>query len=103
MIVSIERVGDGVVGLRVAGEIDMATVEDLIAAMTAAINMCTAGTLIVDLANVTFCDSSGIAAFDNAFFLAGWRGVRFRLVNPQPAVRRVLEITGVLDRLTQAS
>jgi anti-anti-sigma factor len=52
------------------------------------------------MADVTFCDSSGIAAFDRNYFLASQTGVAFRLINVRPIVSRVLEITGMLDALT---
>ncbi|MGK5680203.1 STAS domain-containing protein [Actinoplanes sp. URMC 104] len=93
---------NGVTRIQAAGEIDMATVVRLATAMTDAIF--TAGTVsvIVDMADVTFCDSSGIAAFDRSYFLAAERGISFRLIRVRPEVCRVLEITGMLHTLTQS-
>jgi len=101
MIVTTEPAVDGTRRLLVAGEIDMETVDDLATAMTDAITAGGTGTVIVDFTAVTFCDSSGLAALDSAYYLAGRHGVTFRLANPQPAVERVLQITAMLKRLTQ--
>jgi anti-sigma B factor antagonist len=100
MIITTQQTADGITRLHVAGEIDMATVAELVTAMTAAIITDATAAVLVDFTEVTFCDSSGIAALDHAYFEAGQRAVTFRLANPQPAVRRVLKITGLLDRLT---
>jgi anti-sigma B factor antagonist len=101
MIVSAAGTNNGVVRLSVAGEVDMATVGDLERAMTDAITADGTAQVTVDIAEVTFCDSSGLAAFDRSYFLAGQRGVLFRLTSPQPGVRQVLQITGLLETLTQ--
>ncbi|MEU4245671.1 STAS domain-containing protein [Actinoplanes sp. NPDC026619] len=99
MEISTTATSDGVFRLLVAGEIDMATADDLEAALTQAITAAGTTTVIADLAQLTFCDSSGIAAFDKAYRQATDRGVTFQVRNLQTGVRRVLEITGVLDRL----
>jgi anti-sigma B factor antagonist len=52
---------------------------------------------------VTFLDSSGIRTLLNGHTGAGERGVAFRVVNPRDIVRRVLDITGVLDMLTDGT
>jgi anti-anti-sigma factor len=85
----------------VAGEIDMATADDLQRAMITAVEDGSVTEVVVDFADVTFCDSSGIAALDRAYAAAARRGVVFRLVDIQDPVRRVLEITGMLEALTE--
>jgi anti-sigma B factor antagonist len=84
----------------VSGEIDLATVDDMRHAMTEAIAGDGVREVLVDLTGVTFCDSSGMEAFDAAYGLAAGRGVRFRIFNMQPMVRRVLEVVGLLGPLT---
>jgi len=79
--------------LAVDGEIDMVTVGDLDAAMLAAAARDDVKQIVVDLAGVTFCDSSGLAAFDRAYAAAAGRDIAFGLINAQPPVRRALEIT----------
>ena len=100
MKVSTAAVRDGVLRVRVTGEIDLAVVDGLETAIVEAVTTAGVSGVVVDLAEVTFCDSSGIAVFDRAYFLAERHGVNFELVEVQPAVRRILEITGVWDNLT---
>jgi anti-sigma B factor antagonist len=55
--------------------------------------------IVVDLANLSMLDSTGIATLLSAY-RTGWAGgVAVRVVNPAGMVRRVLEITGVLKTL----
>jgi len=49
--------------------------------------------LEIDLADVTFLDSSSLSVIVNAWQESTERGIRFRLRNPVRTVRRVLEIT----------
>jgi anti-anti-sigma factor len=56
-----------------------------------------AGEIEVDLTGVTFLDSGGIRILLNCLDEAEQAGCRFCLINPNPLVRRVLEITGLLD------
>jgi anti-anti-sigma factor len=91
---------DGVLTITVAGEVDMATVDHLTDALREAVIRSDATAIIVDFAEVTFCDSSGIAALDEAYGAATARPIRLRVINVRPAVRRVLEITGTFGALT---
>ncbi|MFE2914376.1 STAS domain-containing protein [Kitasatospora indigofera] len=51
--------------------------------------------LVIDLAAVTFCDSTGIGALLLARTEADRQGVTLYLANPTQARTRVLEITGI--------
>jgi stage II sporulation protein AA (anti-sigma F factor antagonist) len=51
--------------------------------------------LVVDLAGVPMCDSSGLNIFVQAHRRLSEAGGWLRLANPQPLVRRVLEVTNV--------
>jgi anti-anti-sigma factor len=53
--------------------------------------------IVVDLADVPMCDSTGLNILVQANLRAAARGGWLRLAAPQPMVSRVLEITG-LDR-----
>jgi anti-anti-sigma factor len=55
----------------------------------------------VDLAGLTFLDSSGIAAIMTGRATALERDCAFVAVNPRGVVRRILEVTGLLETLTQ--
>jgi anti-anti-sigma factor len=94
---------DGGLTLDVSGEVDMDSYGRLEAAIQDALAEPDVTTLLVDLDRVTFLDSSGIRTLLNGHTGAGERGVAFRVVNPTDIVRRVLDITGVLDMLTDGT
>lgn len=80
--------------LAVAGEIDMDSAPQLLEAIVLAHQV--AGTdVTLDLRDVTFMDSRGLAAMVTAQRHLAREEARLRLVNPRPAVAAVLEITGV--------
>ena len=89
-----------VMRVSVAGEIDLATMAELETGLAAAVGRKGAVRVEVDFAGVTFCDSTGIAALDQAYTAAAERSLSFRLINVQPAVARVLSIVGLLEALT---
>jgi anti-sigma B factor antagonist len=95
----VQQSASGVVRLTLTGELDIATSGQLRAAMVYAVAVPGAATVIVDLAEVTFCDSSGIGALIQGRAAAAGHGVAYQVVNPTGAVRRVLEITGMLTEL----
>jgi anti-sigma B factor antagonist len=51
--------------------------------------------VVIDLAGVSFCDSSGLAALLSAHRRARRRGGTVTLRGPQGPVRRILRLTGV--------
>ena len=82
------------INLDVAGEIDSYSASILTAALERAVTD-TDGRILVDLAAVTFIDSSGITALVAAQSAA--RG-RLQLEMISPPVRRILDITGLTDQ-----
>lgn len=54
--------------------------------------------IVADMTATVFCSSDGIRALNGACRAARDAGAQLRLAAPGPAVRRVLELTG-LDRL----
>ncbi len=56
--------------------------------------------VIVDLRAVEFMDSTGLSVLVRAHQRAAETGNQFALVNGGSQVRRLLEITGITDRLT---
>ena len=84
--------------LKLSGELDLATAPDLQAAV---VRICSSTTRIVtlDLHDLAFIDSSGLAAIIAASKLCRNLGYEFRLIPGPPAVQRVFELTGVLDGL----
>jgi anti-anti-sigma factor len=76
-------IGDGVLRLDVVGEVDAGTSDLLTATIRDAVTSGEASEVLVDLAHVTYMDSSGVAAVVDGFQLASERGVAYR-VNPAP-------------------
>ena len=87
---------DGLMGVCVAGEIDMETAPQVTDAVRAAV---AAGPreVQVDMAAVTFLDSSGIHMLLRARREAAECGVALRVVKAHRSVVRVLQITGLLS------
>ena len=82
---------DGVVCL--SGELDMAAPADV--AEVAASALDGERRLVLDLSHLTFIDSSGVRVIlRTASLIDG----ELLLRGPQPAVRRVLDVTGVVGR-----
>jgi anti-anti-sigma factor len=87
-------------GLRLvlAGEVDLSSVDILVRALAAVPP--TTRTVVVDLAQVTLLDSTGIAALLAAYRTAAAAGRTFTVVNARDVVRRALQVTGVLGILS---
>jgi anti-sigma B factor antagonist len=81
-------------GVAVRGELEIATAPDLTAALDEAIRT-TSGPFVIDLTNVGFLDSSGIACLMRARALLGREDRVLGLICPPGSTRRALEITGV--------
>ena len=82
--------------IEVAGELDLGSVEQL---REVALDIFATGqmNLALDLAGVTFVDSTGIGAIVDISNHASERNGSFTILNPSPQAMRVLQITG-LDR-----
>jgi anti-sigma B factor antagonist len=92
---------DGVFILGVIGEVDAVTGSKLAAAIHDAIIAENAATVVVDLAGVTFLDSTGISVLVMGSHLAAKCGAAFMVVGARDNVRVVLEVTGVWNALTR--
>jgi anti-sigma B factor antagonist len=92
--------GDGGQRIALAGEIDLGSVDSLREAISNLVKSGTGGTVLVDLDRVSFLDSTGIAALVEGHRLADENNVTYRVVNPRGVVRRVLEMTDVLEYLS---
>lgn len=88
--------GAGTAMLALSGEIDLSTADDAagrgIAALGAGDNE-----LLIDMRGVTFIDSTGIAAMVRIRNAALEHGQSVALEGMQPAVRRIFELTGLLE------
>ncbi|MBO4161687.1 STAS domain-containing protein [Micromonospora antibiotica] len=85
----------GRVVLAPEGDLDIATVPGLEHALDEALGRAGLLEIVVDLAAVTFLDSTAVAALLRGAAEAVGRGATLRLVDPQPVVSRVLRITAV--------
>ena len=88
----VQAVSDGT--LRLSGEFDMSSVETFRLAVETSADP--EREIVLDLADLTFLDSSGIRAILTAAQEIGTKGVLLR--NPQPNVRRVIELVGIQGR-----
>ena len=96
---AVERTSrDGVDVLLVEGEIDVASAPRLIAALNDAVAEA-ARSVIIDLTSVGFMDSTGLALLINAHRRLAVRRKGFAVVCPAGPLRRVFEITDMVDTL----
>ena len=89
----------GELTLVVAGVIDLATVDELASAITAAVADDAATSVLVDLAGVKLLDSAGISALLKGRRQAEERGRPYRVTGASGMVAEVLRITGVYNHL----
>jgi anti-sigma B factor antagonist len=90
--------GEGTAVVKLLGELDLSTTPQLEACLE---GLGGDGTDVrLDLSGLSFCDSSGISAMVTASKRVSKRGGHLSIASPQPAVRSVLEITGLLDYLS---
>ncbi len=82
--------------LHLSGELDLASAATLALALEGPIEH--GGVIGLDVAELTFMDSTGIKALVHASHLLGERG-RLVLFQPTIAVRRVIEICGLHEML----
>ena len=82
--------------LSLAGELDIAGTEQLLAALET-IEQDEPSLVVIDLSGVSFLDSSGLRAILVAHAAAGRAGRRLAVVRPPATVYRVFEIA-LLDR-----
>lgn len=82
--------------LRVSGAIDIQSREALLTAGRAALERKGPG-LVLDLADVTFIDSTGIGALIELGHDAEDADAKFELRDPSVRVMRILDVTGLTD------
>jgi anti-anti-sigma factor len=81
--------------ITVRGEIDMDNAGQLVDAITTVV-----GTAVVDLSEVTFIDSTGLQGLVRAQKAAREHGDEVILRRPSKVVRRLLELTSLIDGFT---
>jgi anti-sigma B factor antagonist len=97
--ITVDTVDKGIVTVTVAGEIDLYTAPGLDSALSGAIDDAAkedgAGCVVVDVSDVTFMASSGLAALLAGLEHAQGRRCELRLAGGGRAVRRTLEAAGL--------
>jgi anti-sigma B factor antagonist len=89
---------DGYELLTVEGELDIATASRMITALNEAIADMS-GPLVVDLTDVVFMDSTGLALLMNARRRVVRQGQGFAIVCPDGPISRVFEIADMVESL----
>lgn len=92
---------DGSLRVALAGELDLATAPAAAKELKAA--QARSPLVWLDLRGLTFMDSSGVHLVAAAQTRTRRRGGRLVIVNCPPPVRRVFELTGVLEHLEFAA
>ncbi len=95
--VTVGQSGTGRHIVAVTGELDMAVADGLWERIEPLLTP--GGVVVLDGTEMSFLDSTGLRVLLQAGRHAEEQGAAFRLVVPQEAVRRVLELTGTADRL----
>ena len=78
-----------------AGEIDLYTAPRLHSELAAVINAAPASRIVVDMSGVEFCDSTGMNVLLSSLRQARERGGELELAAPRPAVKKILQVTGL--------
>lgn len=89
---------DGVAVVRVAGDLDIATADDVLAAVAGAPRGHRG--MVLDLGGVGFVDSSGLRVLLEAESRCRGEGVRLAIVS-SPRVDRTLAMVGLSDRFAR--
>jgi anti-anti-sigma factor len=95
--VTVTDQADAVV-VRLAGELDMATADRALAALRTT-DLTAARALIVDLSDVTFCDSSGLRLLLHLRQVMVEHGGGYDAVGAHGIVASTIEVTGLTDVL----
>jgi anti-sigma B factor antagonist len=93
----VRRDVEGAAVIEVRGDIDLSVGDEFRQAMDDA---CSVGLpVLVDMAKVTFCDTTGLTILVGCRNLLDARGDRLIVAEPGPAVHRVMDVTGLVEVL----
>jgi anti-anti-sigma factor len=98
LVMATSHEANGSVTLALKGEIDFGNVAQLRAELAQVIRS-NAGNLTVDLAGVSFLDSTTIGVLIQAKKRLAQRESELIIIRPQPRVRRIFEMAGLMDYL----
>ncbi len=95
--VDTEVLASGDLVITLIGSLDLASRGELIAAATDVLKSAAGHKLSLDLAGLTFIDSTGIGAIVETAGMAADNGCAFALRDPSARVLRVLQLTGLAE------
>lgn len=78
-----------------SGEVDLYTAPRLASELNSVLATDGAARIVVDLSGVEFCDSTGMNVLLSALKRAREQGGGLELAAPRPAVRKILQVTGL--------
>nr|WP_277349641.1 STAS domain-containing protein [Planosporangium thailandense] len=90
---------DSTLMVELSGELDLASAEALRDQLAAEVAATKPLSVVVDLGQVTFMDSTALSALIHVQHAAADAGAALRVVSPSPFVARLLHITGVAEAL----
>ena len=79
----------------ISGEIDLYTAPRLHGELAALIADGKPARVVVDMSGVEFCDSTGMNVLLSCLRRARERGGELEIASPKPAVRKILQVTGL--------
>lgn len=82
--------------VRPSGEVDLGVADYFRDTVENALNREPAKNLVFNLSRVSFIDSSGLGVLLGRYKRVARNGGKVFIVSPQPQVRRVLELSGIL-------
>src|SRR5690348_13961790 len=98
--ISSERIGDRIEWVSIGGELDLGVASEVRDYLAVRLHDPEIGSLVLDLSNLRFIDSTGLHVVVRTARSADDLGRRLVVVGSSPQVRRVLELTGVAAFLT---
>lgn len=81
-----------------SGELDVTTAEAAVSYVSDLVDR-HYGSMIADVAALTFCDASGLAALARMAGYAEQKGCPFRLASPRPLLVKIMRITSLDQKL----
>ncbi|MCL6560148.1 MAG: anti-sigma F factor antagonist [Firmicutes bacterium] len=95
MLLDIELTQDTLF-VRLGGELDLGVADYLRSALEEALDREPARNLVFNLSRVSFIDSSGLGVLLGRYKRVSKEGGKVYLVSPQPQVRKILDLSGLL-------
>ncbi|MFI7596274.1 anti-sigma factor antagonist [Actinoplanes sp. NPDC049681] len=86
--------------VRLSGDFDINARDELRSVLVAAIEQDGSGGIVVDFDQVEFLDSEALGALIDGYVAARAAGVKLSVVNARGIVLRVLEVSGVLEMVS---